>query len=112
MVAEAAHSWADAGNEIFLLIADRRGARPKDDRHPLGFGRRAFVWALIAAFGIFTAGAVVSVVPGLQARRAHAPVEAPVAGDVALADASVLDGVSVVPALPRSRRVAGERAPW
>lgn len=27
MVAEAAHSWADAGNEVFLLIADRRGAR-------------------------------------------------------------------------------------
>jgi divalent metal cation (Fe/Co/Zn/Cd) transporter len=24
MLAEAAHSWADAGNEIFLLIADRR----------------------------------------------------------------------------------------
>jgi divalent metal cation (Fe/Co/Zn/Cd) transporter len=24
MVAEAAHSWADFGNEIFLLIADRR----------------------------------------------------------------------------------------
>lgn len=27
MVAEAAHSWADAGNEVFLLIAERRGAR-------------------------------------------------------------------------------------
>ncbi|MGI8535430.1 MAG: cation transporter, partial [Mycobacteriales bacterium] len=25
MVAEAAHSWADTGNEIFLLVADRRG---------------------------------------------------------------------------------------
>ena len=24
MLAEAAHSWADAGNEIFLLIAERR----------------------------------------------------------------------------------------
>jgi len=24
MLAEAAHSWADAGNEIFLLVADRR----------------------------------------------------------------------------------------
>ena len=28
MVAEAAHSWADAGNEIFLLIAERRSRRP------------------------------------------------------------------------------------
>ena len=49
MVAEAAHSWADAGNEVFLLIADRRGGRTKDQRHPLGYGRSAFVWSLIAA---------------------------------------------------------------
>ncbi len=28
LVAEAAHSWADNGNEIFLLIADRRSRRP------------------------------------------------------------------------------------
>ena len=28
MVAEAAHSWADTGNEIFLLIAERSGSRP------------------------------------------------------------------------------------
>ncbi|HEY0238271.1 MAG TPA: cation transporter, partial [Friedmanniella sp.] len=27
MVAEAAHSWADTGNEIFLLIAQRRSQR-------------------------------------------------------------------------------------
>jgi divalent metal cation (Fe/Co/Zn/Cd) transporter len=25
MLAEAAHSWADTGNEIFLLVADRSG---------------------------------------------------------------------------------------
>ena len=35
MVAEAAHSWADAGNEIFLLIADRRSDRGPDSRHPM-----------------------------------------------------------------------------
>ena len=27
MVAEAAHSWADTGNEVFLMIANRRGGR-------------------------------------------------------------------------------------
>src|SRR5215472_10708740 len=30
MLAEAAHSWADAGNEVFLLIANRRSRRPPD----------------------------------------------------------------------------------
>ena len=39
MLAEAAHSWADTGNEIFLLIAQRRAAREPDAAHPLGYGR-------------------------------------------------------------------------
>src|SRR5437763_5737340 len=38
LVAEAAHSWADAGNEVFLLVADRRSHRPPDPAHPLGHG--------------------------------------------------------------------------
>ena len=48
MVAEAAHSWADTGNELFLLQAERRAAAPPDPGHPLGFGRAAFVGAMIA----------------------------------------------------------------
>lgn len=43
MVAEAAHSWADAGNEVFLLLAERRAGRAPDARHPLGYGRAAYV---------------------------------------------------------------------
>src|SRR5262245_55150074 len=28
LLAEAAHSWADTGNEVFLLIVNRRSRRP------------------------------------------------------------------------------------
>ena len=58
MLAEAAHSWADTGNEVFLLIANRRSTRPADDRHPLGHGREAYVWSLLAAIGLLVVGAV------------------------------------------------------
>ena len=114
MVAEAAHSWADTGNEVFLLIADRRGARPKDERHPLGFGRSAFVWSLIAAFGIFTAGAIVSIMHGVQELRSHEPVESPVVAYVILGISFVVEGASFAQALRRSRRLARERdsATW
>jgi divalent metal cation (Fe/Co/Zn/Cd) transporter len=31
MAAEASHSLADNGNDLFLLIAQRRSARPRDE---------------------------------------------------------------------------------
>ncbi|MCK2025459.1 cation diffusion facilitator family transporter [Microbacterium sp. SSW1-47] len=109
MVAEAAHSWADAGNEVFLLIADRRGAKTKDARHPLGYGRNAFVWSLIAAFGIFTAGSIVSIMHGIQELSDTGPVESPVVAYVVLGIAFVLEGASFTQAMIRSRRLARER---
>lgn len=108
MVAEAAHSWADFGNEIFLLIADRRSVRDRDDRHPLGFGREAYVWSMFAAFGIFTAGAVVSIWHGIQ--QLFAPEDATDFGIayIVLAVAFVLEGLSFMQAF-RQARAGGKR---
>ncbi len=109
MVAEAAHSWADAGNEVFLLIADRAGARKKDARHPFGYGRSSFVWSLIAAFGIFTAGSIVSITHGITELRNPAPVEDPGIAYLVLGIAFVLEGASFTQALLKSRKLARRR---
>jgi cation diffusion facilitator family transporter len=94
LVAEAAHSWADAGNEIFLLAADRRARRPPDDTHPYGHGREAYVWSLFAALGLFVAGAAVSVTHGIQELRHPEPATDFVVGYVVLAISFVLESIS------------------
>jgi cation diffusion facilitator family transporter len=66
MVAEAAHSWADTANECFLLVAERSGRRPRDTEHPRGYGRSTYIWSLVAAFGLFSAGAMFSVYHGVS----------------------------------------------
>jgi cation diffusion facilitator family transporter len=65
MAAEAAHSLSDTANDLFLFVAQRRSTRPPDDRHPLGYGREAYFWALIAALGVFVAGAAFSLREGI-----------------------------------------------
>lgn len=65
MLAEAWHAVADTGNQVLLLIAQRRSTRPRDDRHPFGYGREAYFWALIASLGVFVAGAIFSLREGI-----------------------------------------------
>jgi cation diffusion facilitator family transporter len=103
LVAEAAHSWADAGNEIFLLIADRRSHRAPDAAHPLGYGREAYVWSLFAALGLFVAGAAVSVTHGVQELLHPQPAERFVVGYVVLAVSFVLEGVSFLQSVRQAK---------
>ena len=66
LAAEAAHSLADNANDLFLFVAQRRSSRPPDDQHPLGYGREAYFWALIAALGVFVVGAAFSLREGID----------------------------------------------
>jgi cation diffusion facilitator family transporter len=104
MVAEAAHSWADTGNEVILLIAERAGSRPRDDEHPRGYGRSTYIWSLVAAFGLFSAGAVVSVWHGLTELTGAEAEPSYTMNYVVLGIAFALEGVSFAQA---TRQVHG-----
>jgi len=108
MTAEAAHSWADTGNQVFLFIAERKAGRKRDKTHPMGYGREAYVWSMIAAFGLFTAGAVVSVMHGIQQLITPEPAGDFALAYVVLAIAFVLEGVSFAQAFRQSRKAARE----
>ena len=106
LLAEAAHSWADTGNQVFLLVANRRSRRPPDTAHPLGHGREAYVWSLFAALGLFVAGAAVSVTHGIQSLISPEPATDFAVGYIVLALAFVLEGISFLRSVRQARPVA------
>lgn len=108
MMAEAAHSWADVGNETLLLVADRRKKGGPNDAHPLGYGREAYIWSMIAALGLFTAGGVFSVMRGFEELVNPEPGGDYTIAYIVLAVAFVLEGVSFGQAFWRTRREAEE----
>jgi cation diffusion facilitator family transporter len=106
MLAESAHSWADTGNQILLFIADRRSKRPPDSEHPLGYGREAYVWSMIAAMGLFTAGAVVSIWNGVSKLFESGGESSYFWAYIVLGIAFVFEGISFAQAFRQTHREA------
>jgi cation diffusion facilitator family transporter len=94
VAAGAAEALADTANDVFLLIAQRRGGRPPDDQHPLGYGREAYFWALIAALGVFVAGAAFSLREGIDELIHPSATSSFTVAYAVLAVSAVLDLVS------------------
>jgi cation diffusion facilitator family transporter len=104
LLAEAAHSAADTLNQAFLLQSVRRAERPADRGHPFGYGQERYFWSLLAAFGIFIAGAGFSVFEGILALTRHGS-ESPVIAYAALGVAALAEGTSFIRAY---RQLRGE----
>jgi cation diffusion facilitator family transporter len=108
MLAEAAHSAADTLNQAFLLTSLRQADRPADRDHPFGHGQERYFWSLLAAFGIFIAGAGFSIFEGLLTLSSKHS-ESPFWAYVALGVAFVAEGTSFVRAYWQVRGEARQR---
>jgi len=107
LLAEAFHSTADTGNEVLLLVAQSRSKAPPDEDHPLGHGREAYFWALIASLGVFATGTVLSLRQGVNELRHPTETTHFQVAYLVLAIAFVLDSVSLIQAYRQIKREAG-----
>jgi cation diffusion facilitator family transporter len=106
MLSEAAHSLADTITEVLLFVALKRGNRDPDERHPVGYGRETYFWALLACLATFTLGAGFSFYQG-----AVTIIEGEEQGDpkiayIVLAISFVLEGSSLLKAVRQVRSSA------
>ncbi|MEU8267206.1 cation diffusion facilitator family transporter [Sphaerisporangium sp. NPDC049002] len=106
MLSEAAHSAADTVTEVLLLIAVRRGEHPADRRHPFGYGKAGFFWALMAAGATLVIGAGFSITHGVQTIWKGEELGDLRVSYVVLAVSFVLEGISFFRALHQVRGAA------
>ena len=106
IMAEAFHAFADAGNEVLLLVSHRRSQAPPDEAHPLGHGREAYFWALIASIGVFVTGALLSLREGVNELGHPHAVTSFAVGYATLAVSLVLEGASLLQAYRQLRAEA------
>lgn len=108
MLAESFHAMADTGNEVLLLIAQKQSQIPADEDHPLGHGRAAYFWALIAALGVFVTGALLSIREGVLELVRPEPTTSFTVTYVVLAISLLLEGTSLLRAYRQLRDEAAD----
>ncbi len=112
MLAEAVHSVADSGNQVLLLVGHRKSQQPPDDEHPFGYGRERFFWAFVVAVVLFTVGAVVSFIDGIDKLRHPHELDAVGVAIAMLLGAALLEGYSFRTAIRESRPLRGSGTWW
>jgi cation diffusion facilitator family transporter len=109
MLAEAAHSAADTLNQAFLLTSVHKSGRPADSGHPFGYGQERYFWSLLAAFGIFIAGAGFSVFEGLLTLVHSSSDHSATIAYIVLGVSAIAEGTSLLRAYHQVRAESRER---
>lgn len=110
MLAEGVHSLADSGNQLLLLLGNKRARQAPDAAHPFGYGRVRYVYAFVVAIVLFSVGGVFSVYEGISKIRDPHPLTMWWLPLTVLAIAIVLEGFSLRTAVRESRPLKGNRS--
>jgi cation diffusion facilitator family transporter len=73
LLAESVHSVADSGNQVLLLVGQKRGAREADEQHPFGYGRDRYFYSFVVALVLFSMGSLFALYEGYH--KVHDPHE-------------------------------------
>jgi len=112
MLAEAIHSYADAGNQGLLLWGMKQAKRPPSPDYPLGWGKAVFFWSFIVALVLFSLGGLFSLYEGWHKLHATEPLSYPWVAVGILLFGIVAELVSLRACLQEVNKVRGGRSLW
>jgi cation diffusion facilitator family transporter len=111
MLAEAFHSVADTGNQLFLLRGSAVSRYAPDAKHPFGRGKELYFWSFMVAVFLFVGGAVVAFLEGLEKVRHPEEGSGLVFSLIVLGLAALFEiFIAFRPALREFNRVRGSRS--
>jgi cation diffusion facilitator family transporter len=109
MLAEAIHSYADAGNQVLLFLGLKQSVKPPDAEHPLGYGMLSYFWSFVVAMLLFSMGGLFSIYEGIHKLQEPEPLNQVWVAIVVLVIAIILEAFSLIGCLREIRHVRGER---
>ena len=112
MLAEAIHSYADAGNQGLLLWGMRQAKRPPSPDFPLGWGKALFFWSFIVALVLFSLGGLFSLYEGWHKLQSTEALSYPWVAVGILAFGLAAETVSLRACLHEVDKVRGDRSLW
>lgn len=112
MLAEAAHSVADTGNQGLLMFGSRRGNRPADRAHPFGYGPERYFWSFIVALVLFSMGGLFALYEGISKLSHPHELESAGLAFVILGLSIALESYSLRTAVKEAAHMRGGRSWW
>ena len=110
MLSEAIHSLADSGNQVLLLVGNKRAKKGADEHHNFGYGRRRYVYGFIVAIVLFLVGGLFSLYEGFHKWQHPEPLEDWWIAVVVLLVAIALESFSFRTAIKEANRSRGKRS--
>ena len=107
MLSEAIHSVVDTGNQGLLLYGIKKSQKPKDERHPFGYGMEIYFWAFVVAILIFAVGSGVSIYEGIHKLSHPEEIKSPHINYIILTLAMIFEGFAWYIAYKEFNKIKG-----
>ena len=110
MLSEAIHTVADSGNQVLLLVGNKRSKKAPDAQHQFGYGRRRYVYGFIVSIVLFLVGGLFSLYEGFHKFQHPEDLSDAWIAFLVLGIAIVLEGFSFRTAVREANRARGKRS--